>query len=495
MSLKSAERQFKEACEAAKLEINGDATHDPKLSDARAFYHRFAKNPLLALGDSYVLGEYDVEDLGEMMLRLSQTAVEGRLPKMTPRQKANMIMYQAFRRFRNPNKRRKGQKRIAERHYDYDNDLMRTMLGEETMKYTSGFWLPEYGPFELDTAQKLCWEVAGRRMGLQEGMKVGDCGYGYGPATKYFVERFGVEIIGITISAEQQKYAEQVCADISDRVRFILSDWRDLQETGELDGQLDAMMSFEMIESIGGPKNYPDFFRFQSDTVKEDGVVLMQAINTKNLNYGTNPWIDKVIFPNGVLPTPGSLIRAAEQAGLYFRFADNNMGHMNGLTCEAWANNLRNGWEDLTKNLRNPEGHQTMHLGEISPWLFLGGVFSSEIRQIIIDQCAPVGTKRTVFRDRLAHVYPRDKTSALSMIRNAIIAPCKSAEAAFKSDGSDEKIAYRTWQYYLQSCAGGHKVGYMDDGQFVFMKDPTDKRQPRDVEIPRTKAEVNEFLN
>jgi len=436
--MNNREIQFKKACEIAGLEVNGQNAHDPQILEPDKFYRAFAQNPYLAMGESFSAGHYTVDNLGDMITCFYQKEIRKELKNLlTFRQKISLTIYHGLRRLINPcNKRlftrqyKRGQTEIAEDHYDLDNDLMVATLGL-SMKYTSSYWYPEYGDFDLDTAQKLDLEIAGRRMGLKPGMKVLDIGFGFGTNTKYFVDRFGVHVTGITISSEQKKFAEVLCQNISDKTKFVLSDWRDVKP-GEL-GYFDRVINFEMIESIGGPKNYPGFFQFMAESLNDDGAIFMQVINTNNISSETNPWIEKYIFPNGVLPTITSMESVAEKIGLHLRLVDNSLGWANEQTCKAWWNNFNQAWTELEKQIDTESGT----------------------------------TKGEKYMNHFAKKFPYEITP---------------------------HVFQRIWKFYLIGCSAAHGVGYINDGHFIWEKNPKNASQA-DIKLPQTIQEVHQLLN
>lgn len=438
MSLSTTEEQFKQICTAVGLEVNGSKPWDPHVVHPEVFYSAFAKDPFMAMGESFVAGHYTVADISGMISRLYQPDTKEVQQKLlTNRQKFRSFAYHARRCLLNANRRfsfqdsqKRGQSKIADVHYDLDNELMVAMLGP-SVKYTSGYWHPQYGPFDLDTAQRLDLEIIAQRMGLQSGMRVLDIGFGYGTNTKYFIEHYDVEVVGLTISDQQKTFAEKVCREMSDKARFILSDWRDIA-SGQL-GYFDRVMNLEMIESIGGPKNYPAFFTFMHDMLKEDGAVFVQAINVHAEAYETNPWIEKYIFPHGVLPTPTAMVSAAHKAGLHTRLIDNSLGWANGQTCKGWWDNFARNWPEL-KDMVDPK------LGI---------------------------------------------TKALKYKRHfEKLSPYESSEETFP----------RIWKLYLLGCFAAHVQGFIADGHFIWEKNPKNATKP-DIIIPQSADEVEQFLS
>lgn len=432
--------QFKAACDAAELTINGPEAHDPQIDDARKFYSALAHNPLLALGECYAAEHYDVEDLSWMLQAFIKAEMNGDIQKLfTLEQKFRLAAHYMWWRF-NFNRFNWWQSRIANDHYNLDNPLFLSMFGEKHKKYTSALYYPQYGEFDLDLFQELDLYIAWLRMGLKEGDTVCDWGFWFWTNTKFFVENFWVHVTGITISEEQYKYAQEVCRDISDKVTLVLMDYRDV--TPEQLGTFDHVCFFEMIESIWGPKNYLRFFQIIKSILKRDGNVFGQIlgrnnpVNMKNdwidRSHTNEPMIDKYIFKWWVLARIPSLIKASEQAGLFPRIIDNSLGKANGETCKAWNWNFQWNWKEL-------RGSPDKFL-----WITKGEKYMRH------------------FQDRFPYEINID---------------------TFR----------RIWEYYLLGCHAWHSVWFINDGHYLWENNPENVSRP-DIQIPQTRQEVMELL-
>ncbi len=338
--------QFAQACEAAELEIDGNQQGDPQILKPDDFYRAFRKNPFLAMGEGFGAEFWTSEDLSATMEALIGSHIEGTGPALTIPQRIRLGCYYAARRLTNPQRRKPTE--VATHHYDIGRDYWAATLGP-SMKYTGAYWHPEYGDFDLDTFQELDLKILCERLQLEEGMKVLDIGFGFGTNTRYMVENYGVEVTGLTVSREQMASAEKECADIEDKVRFILKSW-DQISPDEL-GQFDRFVSIEMIEAVG-PKNLDDHFRFIAGALRDGGLAVIQGINSEKGSHATDPYIDKYIFRNGVLVKLAWMIDAAEKAGLVLRSADNSMADGYVQTLDSW-NAAQEGRTDLHEKYRD----------------------------------------------------------------------------------------------------------------------------------------------
>ena len=132
---------------------------------------------------------------------------------------------------------------VGEKHYDTGNDLFELML-DKYMIYSCGYWK---GAKNLDQAQENKLKLIFDKLGLKKGMKVLDIGCGWGGAAKYASENYGVEVVGVTVSVEQAKYAREFCKGLP--VQIQVKDYRDIE------GTFDRVYSIGMFEHVG-VKNY-----------------------------------------------------------------------------------------------------------------------------------------------------------------------------------------------------------------------------------------------
>jgi cyclopropane-fatty-acyl-phospholipid synthase len=168
-------------------------------------------------------------------------------------------------------------------------------------------------------------------------MKVLDIGSGWGSFAKFASEKYGVEVVGITVSREQVALTEELCAGLPVTAR--LQDYRDLG--GE---QFDRIVSLGMIEHVGC-KNYRRLMSIASGCLRDDGMMLLQTIGSLRSTTCNDPWINKYIFPNSMLPSLAQISEAAE--GLFVVEDIHNFGPDYDKTLLAWFANFDRNWPDL----------------------------------------------------------------------------------------------------------------------------------------------------
>jgi len=165
-----------------------------------------------------------------------------------------------------------------------------------------------------------------------------DIGCGWGGLAEYAARHYGVTVHGVTISAEQQKLAQQRCEGLD--VTILLQDYRDLNN------QYDRIVSVGMFEHVG-PKNYATYFDVADRNLKPDGIFLLHTIGALTTDMNVDPWIDKYIFPNGCLPSVRQIADASEP---HFVMEDwHNFGADYDTTLMAWYERFQAAWPQLAE--------------------------------------------------------------------------------------------------------------------------------------------------
>jgi len=219
--------------------------------------------------------------------------------------------------------------RIGQHHYDKGNDLFRHML-DTRMVYSCGYWS---GATTLDEAQEAKLDLVCRKLELRPGMRVLDIGCGWGGTAKYAAEHYDVAVTGVTISANQAKLAQEICEGLEVEIR--------LQDYRQLDGRFDRVLSLGMVEHVGY-KNYDVFMRIVRDRLVDDGLFLLHTIGGNRSVRKTNPWTERYIFPNSMLPSAKQLCAAAEAK---FVIEDwHSFGEDYDKTLMHWYQNFERNW-------------------------------------------------------------------------------------------------------------------------------------------------------
>jgi cyclopropane-fatty-acyl-phospholipid synthase len=274
--------------------------HDPKLT-RRLFFQ-----PELAAGTAYMDGTFTIENatlydfldlVGRNYARGGFSGLNGPFSRL----RRPLLRLSSF------NSRRRSRKNIAH-HYDLSGALYDLFLDRER-HYSCAYFTDESDSLEEAQRQK-CRHIAAKLL-LKPGMRVLDIGSGWGGMALYLAERFDVEVVGITLSDEQLKVAQQRAqkAQVGLRARFFLRDYR------EEEGSYDRIVSVGMFEHVG-PIHYENYFRILRDRLVDDGVALLHTIGQLDAPGPTSPWVRKYIFPGGHIPAFSEVVPAIEQAGL-----------------------------------------------------------------------------------------------------------------------------------------------------------------------------------
>jgi cyclopropane-fatty-acyl-phospholipid synthase len=224
---------------------------------------------------------------------------------------------------------------VAHRHYDRGYDLYRAMLGRR-MQYTCGYW---DGARSLDEAQENKLHLICRKLYLVPGMRVLDLGCGFGGLAHFMATEYGCQVVSYNISREQVDYGRALCKDLP--VRFELSDYRDAARESE---PFDRVAAIGLCEHIGH-KNYAGFLQVVRRLLHDKGLFLLHTIGGNQSVTSTDAWIDKYIFPNGMIPSVAQLGRAME--GRWVVEDWHNFGPDYDRTLMAWWANFNRNWNTL----------------------------------------------------------------------------------------------------------------------------------------------------
>jgi len=202
-----------------------------------------------------------------------------------------------------------GARRNISAHYDLGNDFYSLWL-DRTMSYSSAFFAG--GEADLEAAQVAKYDLVLSSLGLEQPGRILEIGCGWGGFAEVAAER-GHHVTGLTISREQLDFARQ---RLGDRAEIRFQDYRDT------DGQFDAIASIEMIEAVG-ESNWPTYFKVLHDRLRPGGSAAVQAITIDRALYDgyrrKADFIQRYIFPGGMLPTKCILAEQARRAGLTFQ--------------------------------------------------------------------------------------------------------------------------------------------------------------------------------
>ena len=325
MGISKSREIINEILHPVGITMDGSNPWDLRIKDER-FFKRVLRNGSLGLGESFMDGWWECEHLDEFFCRLMPLQPEEAVKKNLKLQ--GEILKAVF--FNQGSKSKAFT--VGKRHYDLGNELFRRML-DKRMVYSCGYW-KHAGT--LDEAQEAKLDLSCRKLGLQLGERVLDIGCGWGGFAAYAAERYGVNVVGITVSVEQAALARKFCTGLPVEIR--MQDYREVNEP------FDHIVSIGMFEHVCY-KNYRKYMEVVHRCLRDKGLFLLQTIGNNYSTITIDPWIGKYIFPNSMIP---SMKQISESAEKLFIIEDwHNFGPDYDPTLMSWFDNFDRNWHEL----------------------------------------------------------------------------------------------------------------------------------------------------
>lgn len=324
-----ARQKIVEILEIADIKIDGDRPHDILVSDDRVFDIWLSQSSL-GFGETYMDGWWSSMALDETMHRLLQNMPEIKAKLNFDVASMKLLVSSWFR-----NRQTKHRSlQVAKQHYDIGNDLYESMLGT-TMQYSCAYWAR--GAENLEQAQLDKLDLIAAKLKLSPGMSVLEIGSGWGGLAAHLAQNYGVRVVGLTISKEQLKYANEHYGDLD--VEFQLKDYRAYAAE-----PFDRVVSVGMLEHVGH-KNFRAYMECVNRMLKVDGICLIHTIGSSVTRKAADPWIDKYIFPNGLLPSAKQIVNAIVEPMVLEDW--HNFGESYDKTLCAWHERFTRAWPEL----------------------------------------------------------------------------------------------------------------------------------------------------
>ena len=316
---------LKDILALADIKINGNNAWDIKVKNDN-FYRKVLAQGSLGLGESYMDGWWECDDLDELFFKILKAELEHKIIPLK-------LLYMVFKSKLLNLQSKKRSSRDVGYHYNLGNILFQNML-DKHMTYSCAYWK---NANTLDQAQEAKLKLICDKIYLKSGMTLLDVGCGWGSLMKYAAQNYGTKCTGITLSQDQVELGSKLCEDLP--IDIQIKDYRDIK------GEYDRVVSVGMIEHVGS-KNYKTFFKIINNCLKDDGLFLLHTIGTLNPKTATaDPWTNKYIFPGGELPTAQRIAKAAE--GLFVMEDWHNFGIDYSKTTKAWFENFNRNWEKI----------------------------------------------------------------------------------------------------------------------------------------------------
>ena len=271
----------------------------------RGLDYTLALNPALYVGEAYMDGTLTIEEgtLYDFLELAARNYVH------LERNRWFALLNNVTRRIQQSNPIGRARRNVAH-HYDLSGKLYDLFLDRDR-QYSCAYFTSEND--SLETAQESKKRHLASKLLLDRpGLKVLDIGSGWGGLGLYLAQETGADVTGVTLSTEQHKASQERAAEIglAGRLRFHLRDYR------EEPGRYDRIVSVGMFEHVGVP-HYREFFRKLKDLLTDEGVALLHSIGRIDPPGGTNPWLQKYIFPGGYTPALSEVMAAVQDVGLW----------------------------------------------------------------------------------------------------------------------------------------------------------------------------------
>ncbi|MGI9350845.1 MAG: class I SAM-dependent methyltransferase [Rhizobiaceae bacterium] len=262
----------------------------------------------IGVAETYMDGDWDSPDVTQMLeFFLENKGVYDNVAE----QSILTGVLANFRHWLNRNDRKGAQRNIAA-HYDLGNSFYKLWL-DPSMTYSSAIY--EDGANSLERAQEDKYRSLATRMGIKPDSHVLEIGCGWGGFAEFVTKEIGAKVTGLTISREQLNFARKrlAKAGLQDRAELKFQDYRD--ETGKYD----HIASIEMFEAVG-KEYWPTYFRKINECLKPGGTAGLQIITIEDASFDSysarTDFIQRYIFPGGMLPSPAALSSVTALEGL-----------------------------------------------------------------------------------------------------------------------------------------------------------------------------------
>ncbi|SFJ81798.1 cyclopropane-fatty-acyl-phospholipid synthase [Sphingomonas sp. NFR04] len=289
---------------------------------------RIVRDPALGAAETYMDGSMNLEhgDILDLLnLVTANNAWEKSDAALSP-SKLSLAAGKVAHLLGRYNMARKSKQNVAH-HYDLSARLYDLFLDADR-QYSCAYYTDPANSLEQAQADKKAHIVA--KLAIEPGMRVLDIGCGWGGMALYIHAKTGAEVLGITLSEEQLKIAQEraEAAGVADKVKFELIDYRALQ------GQFDRIVSVGMFEHVGTPQ-YRTFFTKCRELMTPEGVMLLHTIGRAGEPGYTDAFTLKYIFPGGYIPALSEIAQGYE--GLRYFLTDVEVLRMHyGHTLKAW---------------------------------------------------------------------------------------------------------------------------------------------------------------
>jgi cyclopropane-fatty-acyl-phospholipid synthase len=301
---------------------------------------RMLRGKSIGFAEAYMEGEWDSPDLTHFLelMACNMDAMESSVNKWSIVRSWNRVQH-----LLRSNTRRGSRRNIAY-HYDLGNDFYKMWL-DSSMTYSSAVFDEQHQ--DMESAQENKYRLLAEELDLKAHHEVLEIGCGWGGFAEYAARNYGCKIVCLTLSKEQLAWSKEriAAAGLSDLVELRLQDYRDVQ------GQFDRIVSIEMFEAVG-EDHWDTYFEQLRACLKPGGRAGLQIISIANDRYDSYrnkaDFIQKYIFPGGMLPSEEKLDGHINKAGL-LKTDQHNFGESYAKTLALWRKDFLSNWENISR--------------------------------------------------------------------------------------------------------------------------------------------------
>lgn len=320
--------------------IDGEQFHAVWRLKSYRSLRRMLGSQSVGFAESYMEEEWDSPDLGQLLelMACNMDALEAQISGWSVVRLWNRMQH-----LLRANTRAGSRKNIAY-HYDLGNDFYSQWL-DNSMTYSAALFDDEHT--DLESAQQNKYRRLAENLDLRPGHRVLEIGCGWGGFAEFAARSYGCHVTCLTLSREQLQFARERIerAGLSDLVELRYQDYRDV------DGTFDRIVSIEMFEAVG-EEHWPTYFQQVRDRLVPGGRAGLQIITIEDArfeSYRSSPdFIQKYIFPGGLLPSPERLRAEVQRAGLELT-AEQAFGDSYAKTLDIWRHAFLRNWDSIAQ--------------------------------------------------------------------------------------------------------------------------------------------------
>lgn len=313
------------------------------------------KNPQLKLAEAYMDQKINFSGDYKKLLKIAGENIGHLIPEKSKNALGKVLDFQSS------NSIKEEEKGVRE-HYDIGNEFFK-LWQDETMSYSCAYFKSEDD--DLKTAQLQKIDHILKKLNLKAGEKLLDIGCGWGALAIRAAEKYNAEVMGITLSKEQEIEAKKRAAEagLAEQIEIRRQDYRKLAEENV---EFDKIVSVGMFEHVG-KDNIPIYFDAVDQLLKDKGLSLLHSI-THLKETPTHPWLQKYIFPWGYIPSLREIVWELPENNFHLIDVE-DIGYHYSLTTERWFDNF----EEVSDKVREKFDERFLRMWRI---FLLGATFT-----------------------------------------------------------------------------------------------------------------------